>query len=389
MHCNRLHRTRGVFSSTWGETMDQQNPVREPASAPTVLSVEHVILLVHGIRTEAAWAEMVANVLEEESGTKAQPIRFRFFSLLQFLSPILTRQAPIDRIIREYRDKRLKYPNAKISVIAHSFGTYVVTKALREPDLVFHKIIFCGSVAPDDFRVAKFGSQIKFDPILNDCGTRDILPALAKSITWGYGATGIFGFGTDGIRDRFHDYSHSEYFSEDFVRAYWLPYFRSGEIKPTRWEIKRGSPPYWQSLLAWIPLRYVLPICLAVTPALFYAERLPVPPSPLEGTWDVVLKCPDDAIMQEYNAVFDKGIYYRDFSGPPRSGWTKISLGREDHSVRLAGYLGFQDSMFDILLGKRDVYRVDGVAGKDGANYVGTGTIGTSRECSLTVTSKN
>jgi hypothetical protein len=221
---------------------------------------EEVILLVHGIRTHAYWAEMVARIVETSTRAKVQPIKYGFFDVLRFLSPFVTRRAPVERIVREYRDVHVRYPHARISVIAHSFGTYAVTKALQEPDIVFHKIIFCGSIAPSEFRVARYRAQIGWDPILNDCGTHDVMPVLAQCVTWGYSATGTFGFGTVGIRDRFSKFAHSAFFTDSFVRDFWVPYLTDGKIVGTEWEIKRSTPPYWQSLLAWLPLRWIVPL---------------------------------------------------------------------------------------------------------------------------------
>jgi hypothetical protein len=101
------------------------------------------------------------------------------------------------------------------------------------------------------------------------------------------------------------------------------------------------------------------------------------------------MRCPNGSNVQEYDAIFENGVWYRRFVGSPRAGWTKLSLGREEQSVRLAGYVVFEDSVFDYFLGKRDVRQVNGTAGKDGANYVGKGTFGDSDNCSLTVTNKN
>lgn len=216
-------------------------------------------MVIHGIRTQAPWVEMVANVIETETGAQVQPIKYGYFDIARFLFPFLTRRAPIRRIVREYRDLKLRHPGARISVIAHSFGTYALTKALEEPDLVFHRIILCGSIVRDDFRVALHRDQIGSDPILNDCGTHDAWPAFAKSISWGYGATGTFGFGAAGIRDRFSKFSHSSYFRREFVRDYWIPFLKEGKIVGTAWEIdpERKAPPYWQSLLAAVPTRWL------------------------------------------------------------------------------------------------------------------------------------
>jgi hypothetical protein len=224
---------------------------------------EHLVVLIHGIRTHATWAEMVGGVLDQDAGAKAVPLKYGFFDLIKFLCPIRTRRAPIERLRRELRDLRAQNPTALISAVAHSFGTYALMKALDEPDIRLNRIILCGCIIKDSFRRARYQAQLGADPILNDCGTHDILPVLAKSVTWGYGATGTFGFGTVGIRDRFSKFGHSGCFEEQFVRAYWAPFIRDGTIHGTDWERARRTPPYWLSILSVVPLRYLILVCAA------------------------------------------------------------------------------------------------------------------------------
>lgn len=226
--------------------------------APASEHEKHYIVLIHGIRTQAAWAEMVASVLEEQKTVTVRPIRYGFFNILRFLCPFLTRTGPVRRVLRELRDIRVRDKTARISVIAHSFGTYAIARALEHTDIEINQLVFCGSIVDENFDPSKHKGQIKTEYILNDCGTKDALPVLATSCTWGYGATGTFGFGTNAIKDRFHDFSHSEYFNEDFVRNYWAPYFWRGEITPSPIDRNRATPPYWQSLLTVVKLRWLL-----------------------------------------------------------------------------------------------------------------------------------
>ncbi len=235
------------------------SPEKPPAKPVTD---QHIVVLIHGIRTQGSWAEMVAGVLRQEAGVKVVAIRYGFFDVFRFLCPFFTRNEPVRRIIRELRDLRAMFPTARISVIAHSFGTYAMMKALGEPDISLHRAILCGCIVKEDFRRAPFRAQLGADDLLNDCGTHDIWPVLAKSVTWGYGATGTFGFGTTGVHDRFSKFSHGDYFDESFVRDYWVPFIRDGEIRGTEWERHRTTPPYWMSLLAWLPLRW-LPLLAA------------------------------------------------------------------------------------------------------------------------------
>lgn len=229
---------------------------------------EHFVVLIHGIRTHANWAEMVGGVLLQHAGARPIPLKYGFFDLLKFLCPIRTRRAPVLRLLRELRDLRTLHRNARISAVAHSFGTFALMEALKEPDIHLHRVIFCGCIVKDTFRRAYFTAQLAPDDMLNDCGTHDILPVLAKAVTWGYGATGTFGFGTVGVRDRYSEFGHSGCFQAEFVEKYWAPFIRDGTIAGTQSELTRKTPPYWISILSILPLRWALVIGSIITPLL-------------------------------------------------------------------------------------------------------------------------
>jgi tetratricopeptide (TPR) repeat protein len=230
----------------------------------------HVVVLLHGIRTQAPWAEMVANILAQQCGVEVIPLRYGYFDLVRFLSPLLTRRRPVTRILRELRDVQRLYPQSPISVIAHSFGTYALGQALAETDIRLERLVLCGSIIPQEFRWDRHAAQINAR-VLNDCGTHDIWPVLASAVTWGYGPTGTFGFGTARVRDRFHKFTHSAYFNVSFVTEYWVPYIRDGTIHGTEWERQRPTPPWWQSLLTVVPLRWVIVLLLLALPLGFLA----------------------------------------------------------------------------------------------------------------------
>lgn len=218
---------------------------------------KQLVALIHGIRTNAAWAEMVASTLEQEAQVEVVPLRYGYLDLIQFLIPIGTRKRPIERITRELRYIRMKHPQAKISVLAHSFGTYAISKILKkEADIKLYRLVLCGSIIDGRYRWDLVGDRIEAG-IVNDCGTDDIWPLLAKAGTWGYGPSGTFGFGTARIRDRFHRLGHSDYFDKQFVSRYWVPYLKDGTVVSSEWETKRPTPPIWQDWLAKLPLRWV------------------------------------------------------------------------------------------------------------------------------------
>ena len=100
---------------------------------------------------------------------------------------------------------------------------------------------------------SKLCRQVRSD-IINECGIRDIWPVLAESSTWGYGASGTFGFGAPGVSDRFHQCGHSDYFTEEMVTKYWLPWFERAEMIRTGHDT--SSPHYW-SFLTVAKIKYV------------------------------------------------------------------------------------------------------------------------------------
>ncbi len=168
-------------------------------------------------------------------------------------------------------------------------------KALQEREVILHRVVLCGSIIPEKFRRADFRAQLGPDDVLNDCGTHDIWPPLAKSITWGYGATGTFGLGTAGVRDRFNKYGHSDYFNKEFVTEYWAPYIHEGRIVPTTWDVSRPIPPWWQSMLAWFPFKYLI---LGAVLALLWMGL-----SAFNNAGSVSVKLGDDIILGHYTGV--------------------------------------------------------------------------------------
>jgi len=149
-----------------------------------------------------------------------------------------TRSGPISRITSQFRSALddHRHTGVDISVIAHSFGSYIVAEILlRNPDISLKRLILCGSVVAEKFDWFRVKGQVE-GVAINDCGSRDIWPVFAKSITWGYGPTGTYGFKVDSVEDRVHPFRHSDYFTDTFVRRFSLPVLRSGEAVPTNYK---------------------------------------------------------------------------------------------------------------------------------------------------------
>lgn len=190
-----------------------------------------IVVLVHGIRTNAQWQETAAPLIEKELSAKVVAIKYGVFDAFRFWFPFWFRGGPVKRILRELRDIHANTNHAPLYVIAHSYGTYSVADILRRhPDVIITRLLLCGAIIEDGFR---WDTLPRCPPhILNFCGTRDMWPIWAKATSWGYGSTGTFGFGTARVYDAFFEVGHSGFFDEAFIRGHWLPFLIDGK-RPT------------------------------------------------------------------------------------------------------------------------------------------------------------
>jgi hypothetical protein len=181
-------------------TGDDQPPVRD------------VVVLVHGIRDFARWQAPIRDTLMR-SGFIVEPTNFGRFSLVKFLTPVpFFRHWAMREVSDQIKIVKQHNPASRISFIAHSFGTYVIAHLIkRNFDLGAHRIIFCGSVVPHTFRFQDYQGRFHGN-ILNEVGTRDVWPAMAHLITWGYGGSGTYGFRRPLVRDRWHNGAGHGYF---------------------------------------------------------------------------------------------------------------------------------------------------------------------------------
>lgn len=229
---------------------------------------DHVVAMIHGIRTPAIWHESVDRVLRESDNTlNPVSLGFGYFDLIKFLVPSkLIRRAYISDIANELtklaKDKSTKH----LSIIAHSYGTFLAAHALRQTaDVKVSVLILCGSIVPQRFPWHDFEDRLGVIDenqygnarVLNDCGWRDVWPVFAHTITWGYGSSGRFGFKRALVKDRFHNLKHSDFFEEDFVKKFWIPAITEGRIEPQKVDPPNDFRVWVLALLTAFPLKWV------------------------------------------------------------------------------------------------------------------------------------
>lgn len=196
-----------------------------------------VVLLIHGIQTDGAWHQLVQKEIGAIPHTNVVGLGYDVVSPLQLALPF--RNTPVEKIKQDIRDARFQEPSAKFVVIAHSFGSYILSRILpKSTDINFEKIILCGCIIPISFPWGHYTRGMSPKSVINDVGTRDFYPVMATFTTFGYGSSGRKGFQNPHIKDRYFDYGHSDFFESKYkhIETYWKPFIVDGSIIESDWD---------------------------------------------------------------------------------------------------------------------------------------------------------
>ena len=234
--------------STVPELVDQLRALVPEELPPLKLS--DIVVTLHGIRTQASWQRAFSEVATR-AGLHCRLDRWNFgyFSVFRFLSP-WSRQAKVSWFRSTYHDEFAEHLMSPLtsdrpSIVAHSFGTYVLGNALlRYPFLRFNRVLLCGSILPKSFPWDAIIERGQVQVVRNEYGARDVWTNLVQWFIPGTGPSGITGFTVEHKRfeQESFDYSHSEYFDRGHMKDRWIPFFKrptNANIKPHERTIAR------------------------------------------------------------------------------------------------------------------------------------------------------
>ncbi|KFC90737.1 response regulator [Leclercia adecarboxylata] len=193
-----------------------------------------ICITVHGIRTKGEWQEKLKKIVESNVNTvEFHSYKYGYFTVISFFIPFL-RTIRLKHFAAQLKSIRDRNEHKKeIMFFCHSFGTYIVTKAIN--DFLLKKnekinvrlIVLSGSVLP-----SKFDFKLILDKtnarIVNDCGSDDKILFLSEALvpnTGMAGRIGFYGLNNNRFVNRYFEGGHSHYFEENnnFMEKYWLP----------------------------------------------------------------------------------------------------------------------------------------------------------------------
>lgn len=167
--------------------------------------VQDAVMVVHGIRDHGFWTKRVAREVKTQARRSGRAVRapspsYGFFSMWDFVRP-MGRQAATYWFMERYADVRSHFPNADISFVGHSNGTYIAANAMKIcPAVRFKRVVFAGSVVRRDYPWGDRMQQVR-SGVLNYVGSADgvvaFLPAVFEFLRLRFmdvGGAGAFGF---------------------------------------------------------------------------------------------------------------------------------------------------------------------------------------------------
>lgn len=167
-------------------------------------AVEHVVMIVHGIRDNGYWTKRIAR--EVKSAGLAVPVVVRaptpsygFFSMWDFIRTDIREDATY-WLLERYADVRTYFPYAEVSFVGHSNGSYLAIRALEIcPSVQFRNVVLAGSVVRTDFAWSDYRKRV--GAVLNYVASNDFvvafLPGAFERMGLRFlrvGGAGFFGF---------------------------------------------------------------------------------------------------------------------------------------------------------------------------------------------------
>ena len=206
-----------------------------------------LVMSVHGIRTYAEWQYTLAEVLNRRS-IQFKMRRFGYYPVTSFVRSARN-QRHVDEFCAWYRatvgefdNVDTAYPAKRPSVIAHSFGAFIIGYSmLKYREIKFDKIILCGSILPTDFDWYTLFNRDQVGRVLNEHGGQDTWVSLARFAVRGTGPSGRTGFAFLGTRLSnvpYDFHKHSDFFQVAHIEESWLPFLHT---EPSRFIIVHGA----------------------------------------------------------------------------------------------------------------------------------------------------
>lgn len=195
-------------------------------------------ITVHGIRTFGQWQERLKRIVNTEASyIEFHSYKYGYFSTIFFAIPYFQNKE-VEKLKESIQRLSNKHPEKTFIIFAHSFGTFLVAKALEQickegGTLSIKTLVLSGSVLKSQYDWSFLDSHPELT-LVNECGSGDGILYLSEAfipMTGMAGRTGFYGFNSSNFINRYHPGGHSLYFDGDtFMKKNWLPLFSENPV---------------------------------------------------------------------------------------------------------------------------------------------------------------
>lgn len=241
------------------------------------------VVAIHGMNTHGAWQEDFSFRLAKLYGYAVPVFVYKYGRIL--FSPILLirQRRYVEQLANRLRELQSEMQEhgygGRPDVIAHSFGTWLVSRALlHEPKIQLGRVILTGSIVPPDFDWFSLIQEERVEAVLCHYGRRDLPVRISQFVIPGSGPSGFRGFNDNDTVAHLCEasFGHSDYFIgeniDEVMSGVWSSFLTlPNEQLSSISLVHSGHSADWQaSWWQWIsqPAKYVLLVLLVTLIAL-------------------------------------------------------------------------------------------------------------------------
>ena len=193
------------------------------------------VVTVHGMKTRGAWQKKISTVLQD-AALRHEPLDYGSLIIGSFFPR--SRDAVANQLVSAVTKQQKVVPHGPHGIIAHSFGTLCLGRALKSnPSLRLGRICLFGGILHRNFPWKKIRERGQFDAVLNESCSQDPWPRCASLLLFwtGAGASGRYGFLEQAcsVYECPYDWTgHSQLGTVVHCQNTWLPFLLRGKLPP-------------------------------------------------------------------------------------------------------------------------------------------------------------
>lgn len=193
---------------------------------------KRVLIIIHGIRDQPAWAAHFNNALADLGyDCTVAPVQYKRYSSLPFIfgTGLMDRRTDV---LTQVREIHARNGGAVFDVFCHSNGTRLFGDIVHQEGVPnFQTVMLAGSVC-QRLQVAAIATKVKTGRLWNICGKKDRWPILAQALRPDlFEQTGVTGFLDERVYDRYYNFGHSGALQPSFIHQVVVPMLMFSEAE--------------------------------------------------------------------------------------------------------------------------------------------------------------